>query len=432
MSLYSALFSGVTGLTAESAAMASVADNITNINTVGYKAVDSQFSTLVGGVGEAGRSYQAGGVTSVSKTLISKQGLLGTSASPTDLGIAGTGFFITRDSNTPDAAVTLTRAGSFSPDKEGFLRNSAGLYLQGWRLDANGEYENSGTVEAMEPVRISDLTGTTTPTTKIQMQANFQNTTTAFVGTYVVGDMARGGEHHFQRSIDVYDQQGSPHRVMLSVLKTGPNTWQGELYAQPKTDVTQTDGLLASGVIKFNGDGSLNLTDSGTGMFGSITPAWTNGAGSKPIDLQFGSNGLVDGFTQTGSTDGVGLQSIDGGVTGNATISVSETGVVSALFDDGTLRKVFQLPMATVSNPDGLTRTNGNGFIPSDQSGSYSIGTPGTANAGKIKSFALEASTADLATEFTNMIRFQRAYSAASKIITTVDDMLQEVSNLKR
>jgi flagellar hook protein FlgE len=433
MSLYSALFAGVSGLSAESSAMAAVADNITNINTVGYKAVDTQFSTLVG-EGRVTSTYAAGGVSAAPRALVSKAGLLQASSSATDLGIEGPGFFVARAGAGKDSLMTLTRAGSFVQNKEGYLTNSSGLFLQGWRLDAQGKYTNTGNANALEPIRVSDLTGTAAATTKVQMRANFQSTTAAFAGTYAAGNMATGAvTPSFSRSVDVYDAQGGAHRLTVSVLKTAANEWKGEIYVEPKTDVTQVDGLLASGTIKFNPDGSLDKAASTPALFGSVTPAWTNAAGTEPIRLQFGSDDGLDGFTQFGTASSVITSGVDGGLLGNvSSIGVSDEGVVSAIFDDGTSRAVFQLPVATVPSPEGLTRITGNGYAVSDRSGAYAINAPGSLGAGKIKSFKLEASTADLAQEFTNMIRFQRAYSASSKIITTVDDMLQEVSNLKR
>jgi flagellar hook protein FlgE len=115
-----------------------------------------------------------------------------------------------------------------------------------------------------------------------------------------------------------------------------------------------------------------------------------------------------------------------------SSVSISDTGVVSAVFDDGTSRPIYQLPIATFQNPDGLTRISGNAYIVSQQSGNAAINEPGTVGGGTLSASMLEASNVDLAAEFSNMILFQRAYSASSKIITTVDDMLQEVSNLKR
>lgn len=433
MSLYTALFAGVSGLSAEASAMASVADNISNINTIGYKNVDSQFSTLVGD-GRVSSSYSAGGVTVAPRALISKQGQLGASTSATDMGINGQGFFVTRAGADASSPVALTRAGSFAPDKMGFLKNTAGLFLQGWRLDATGGYTNTGNVEALEPIRVSDLSGTAVATTKISMRANFQNTTPVKTGAYAAGDMAAGTTPaDFSNPIDVYDAQGGTHRLTLSVMKRGPNEWVGEIYAVPATDVASAGGLLSSGAIKFNPDGSLDKAGSDPAFFAPLTPAWTNGAASLPIALGFGDDKGVNGFSQFGGISSVDNKSIDGGQLGNiASISISDKGIVSAVFDNGSTRPVFQLPIATVPNPNGMTRVSGNAFEVSEQSGAFSINPPGASGAGKIEGFKLEASTADLAQEFTNMIRFQRAYSAASKIITTVDDMLQEVSNLKR
>jgi flagellar hook protein FlgE len=433
LSLYSALYAGVSGLGAQSSAMATVADNITNINTVGYKGISTEFRTLVTD-GRLRSSYSAGGVAAAPQAMISKQGLLQASANQTDLGIDGAGFFVVRTSDDTSSDVAFTRAGSFKPDLQGFLRNTSGFYLQGWRLDPSGNFVNTGNLNALEPVRLSELTGSAAATTKIQMRANLKSDQVPFAGAYAAGDMAAGTvTPHFQRSFDIYDSQGSAHRVTLSYLKTGPNTWQSEIFAEPATDVTAAGGLLASGTVAFNGDGSLNRTASSPALFGSLTPGWTNGASAQPITLALGSDGTLDGLTQFGGDSSLISSSVDGGLLGNiASIEVSKEGVVSAIFDDGTARAVFQLPVATFQNPDGLTRLSGNAFAVSSASGSVAINRPGALGAGTIASSTLEASNVDLAQEFTNMIRFQRAYSASSKIITTVDDMLQELSNLKR
>lgn len=432
MSLYSALYSGVSGLSAEAAAMAGVADNITNINTIGYKGVDTQFKTMVTD-GRARTTYTAGGVQAAPRSLISQQGLLQASTSGTDLAIDGDGLFVTRDGSSQNSAVSFTRAGSFTADKNGYLRNTGGFYLQGWKLDNAGNYTNTGDLSALEPVRLSDLTGTATPTSKLAARINLQSTTPTYTGTYNAGDMATGAvTPQLTKPFTVYDAQGSAHQLNISFVKRGANDWAGEIYAVPASDVTAPNGLVASGTVRFNGDGSLDLANSSPAMFGSLNIGWTNGAGSNPIKLQLGEDGGLSGLTQFGSESALISQSVDGGLQGAFTVQVSEGGRVSALFEDGTSRDVFQLPIATFPNPNGLTRLSGNAYTQSDLSGLAAINPANTGGAGKLSSNNLEASTVDLAGEFTNMIRFQRAYSASSKIITTVDDMLQEVSNLKR
>jgi flagellar hook protein FlgE len=185
--------------------------------------------------------------------------------------------------------------------------------------------------------------------------------------------------------------------------------------------------------VKFNADGSLDLANSDPALFGSINPAWTNGAGASPIKLSLGSDGGLDGLTQSSDKSALMNSSADGGLLGAVTdVRISDAGVVSAVFENGAMRAIYQLPLATFPNPDGLTAIQGNAYLVSDESGGAVINAAGSQGSGKIASRQLESSTADLAAEFTNMIRFQRAYSASSKIVTTVDQMLQELSEIKR
>ena len=432
MSLYSALYAGVSGLGAQSSAMATVADNITNINTVGYKGAEADFRSLVTD-GRLRSSYSAGGVAAAPRAMISKQGLLQASGSQTDLGIDGGGFFVTRQGAGADSGVAFTRAGAFRPDEQGYLRNTSGYYLQGWRLDASGGYTSTGGLSELEPVRLNGLTGTAAATTRLQVRANLQSTQEPFTGVYAAGDMASGAlEPHFSRTFEIFDAQGGGHQVTMGFVKTGPNQWVSEIYGDP-AEVTAASGLLSSGSVAFNPDGSLDLANSTPALFDTLNVTWTNQAGSSPISLNLGSQDGLDGLTQFGSPSALIASSSDGGMLNNlASVEVSKDGIVSAIFDDGTSRPVFQLPMATFANPDGLARLPGNAYSVSQQSGNVVIGRPGELGSGKISAGTLEASNVDLAQEFTNMIRFQRAYSASSKIITTVDDMLQEVSGLKR
>lgn len=432
MSLYSALSAGVSGLAAQSTKMAAISDNIANSNTVGYKATDVQFSTMVAGAGQP-RAYSAGGVAAAPQARISQQGLLQASSSTTDLAIDGAGFFVVRSSALPTSDTMFTRAGSFKPDAEGFYRNTAGLYLQGWKLDANGNYANTGSLGSLAPIRVSEMTGTAESTKRIQLRANLSSSQPVTTG-YSSGSMAQGlMSPDFARSVEVFDAQGGQHRLTFGFIKTAPNTWAAEIYAEPATDVTATDGLLASGNVVFNPDGTLNQTASASALFSPLSLTWTNGAASAPIEMNLGSDGTSTGLSQFGSQSALISSSVDGGLLGNvANVQIDRNGIVSAVFDDGTTRKVYQLPIATFSNPDGLLREQGNAFRASNDSGSVAINTAGNGGSGNIASGSLEASNVDLAGEFAEMIKTQRAYSASSKIVTTVDEMLQEASNLKR
>jgi flagellar hook protein FlgE len=438
MSLYSALYAGVSGLSAQSSAMATVADNITNVNTVGYKGTSAQFESLVNG-GSVSSTYSAGGVTATAKSLISKQGLLQASSSLTDIAIDGAGFFVVRSSADASGATAFTRAGSFTTDSSGYLRNTSGYYLMGWPLDTQGNYANTGAISSLEPIRPTALTGAAAPTTSIELRANLDSTSEA-VADYDAGDMSSGDvDPQFSRSVEIYDSQGTAHTLTFNFVKTGANQWAAEITGDP-TDISSVNGdpvgangMIASTTVSFNADGSLDLGTPATALFGSLQLEYNNGAAAMPISLDLGSNAGLDGLTQFGSTSALLSSTVDGGMLGTvASVKISDTGVVSAVFDDGTSRAIYQLPIATFQNPDGLTRIGGNAYIVSEDSGNFALNEPGTVGGGKISASMLEASNVDLASEFSNMILFQRAYSASSKIITTVDDMLQEVSNLKR
>lgn len=430
MSLYSALAAGASGLSAYATAMAATADNVTNVQSVGYKGTDTRFKTLVS-PGD-GRRYAAGGVEAMAQSLISKQGLLQASDSSTDMAIDGAGFFAVRPS-TLSPEVKLTRAGSFKVDAAGYLKNDAGFYLQGWRLDATGGFNSAGGLNSLTPVNVTDLNGTAEPTTFINMRANLSGRQTAFTGTYAAGNMASGAvAPHFMRAFDVYDAQGNTHRVTMGFLKTAANTWQAEVYAPPG-EVTQTGGVIASGTVKFNPDGSLDRAGSTAALFSPLTISYTNGAGSAPITLGLGKDDGIDGLTQFGSESGLLASQVNGAMlSAVVSVQVTKQGTVSAVFGNGTIRNLYQLPVVTVPNADGLKRDSGNTFTVTPESGNYAVNPAGLAGSGLISSGALEASNVDLGEQFTKMITIQRAYSASGKIIQTADEMLQELAQLKR
>lgn len=433
MSIYSAMMAGTSGLAAQSNALAAVSDNIANANTIGYKAADTRFLTMVAGATKTGSTtYTAGGVKSATTTLVSRQGLFQTSQSGTDLAINGAGFFVVRE-QADASSVLYTRAGSFTPDASGFLRNTAGLYLQGWKLDANGVAANGTTVNDLEPVSLSDLNGTAEPTSTISLRANLNASTALTTAPYAAGNMATSSTTpQFEKAFDIYDAQGSAHRVTLGLIKTGANEWQAEVFAADGA-VTAPNGLIASGTVRFKPDGSLDRANSSPALFAPINLTWTNAAGAPPLTLNLGDDGAINGLTQFGSASALISATANGGVLGNvASVSVADDGIVNAVFDNGAIRKVFQLPIATVENPDGLARAQGNAFSVTPESGGVAINVPGAGGAGRIAASSLEASTVDIADQFAKMIVIQRAYGAASKIITTADEMLQELNQLKR
>ncbi len=448
MSIYGALYSGVSGLTANSNAMGMIADNITNLNTVGYKGTDAQFVSLVTS-SDGSSNYAPGGVRSSPRSLIEKSGLLQSSNSATDLSIEGSGFFIVKNATSggsPDGEIEFTRSGSFTPDAEGYLHNAAGLYLQGYKMAPDGSIPtNLGDLTKLETINTSGLTGTAEATTKVTLRANLQSTqaVSAQEATYSAAtsanNMASGAvTPDFTRDVQVYDAQGGSKTLTMSFLKSStPNQWHVEVYANPASSVTTSganvDGQVATGTLAFNQDGTLDLTGTSPALQGAMNIAWTGGVSPSTINLNLGTDGGADGLTQFASDSALISSSVDGAVFGNVTgVSIGEDGVVTALFDNGLSKSVYVLPVATFQNADGLSRRNGNAYAVSDQSGAFTIQIPGTGGAGKIAPSTLESSNIDLATEFTKLITTQRAYSASGKIITTADEMLSELNNVKR
>jgi len=447
MSLYASLFSGVSGLSANSSAMGMISDNIVNINTTGYKETRARFSTLVT-ESRSSTSYSPGGVQALPQSLISRQGLLQSSTSATDLGIDGAGFFVVSKAaaaGQSNSSISFTRAGSFTPDDTGFLNNAAGLYLMGFPLDSAGNVPINQEVSALQPINVSGLTGTAESTTQVTLRANLQSTQTinAAIGTYdptVAGtSMAGGGlSPDFQRNVQVFDAQGGTHTITIAAIKSAtPNEWHVELFAVPATDVNAVgplhSGQIATGTLAFNTDGTIDVAASTAGLFSAQTIDWTNGASDSSMTFDFGTDGESDGFTQFDSISTLISSSVDGAVFGNVTgVSISEEGVVTALFDNGLTRAVAKVPLATFQNPDGLNREQGNSYTRSDNSGIFTLQLAGTGGAGFVAPSTLEASTVDLANEFTQLITTQRAFSASTKIITTADEMLDELNRIKR
>ncbi len=438
MSIYTALRAGVSGLTANSSALAVISDNIANVNTVGYKRSGVDFSALVNAQNSA-TTYNAGGVLPLTRQQISLQGSLEQSRSTTDLAISGEGFFIVSTNNqqlSNGGSVLFTRAGSFTIDAQGYMVNAQGLFLQGWPVNSDGSVVSSPTsLSAIEPVNISGVGGLAEPTQNIGINANLTSGQTSYAGAqgvYDPGDMATGTiTPHFESSLEVYDSLGEPRSLAFGFLKTGPNTWQVEAYARPNTNITgggANGGLLASGTLTFNTDGTVASVTGTIGSAFTIPWATSTGAAAQPVTLD-----LATGMTQFANSYGVTSVTADGVPPGDLVGLVLEgDGMLTAQFSNGRARALYQIPLATFLNPNGLKADQGGAFRTTLESGLYNINASNAGGAGRIVSGALEASNVDLAAEFTNLITTQRAYSASSRIITTADEMLEELLRIKR
>jgi flagellar hook protein FlgE len=467
MSINSAMLAGVSGLVANSSALAAISDNIANVNTVGYKRSQANFQTLVSGNNRSS-SYTAGGVTAQTRQYISQQGLPQATTNSTDLAIAGQGFFVVAEKpeNLLDSdARSFTRAGSFQPDSLGYLKNEAGLYLQGWLVDDAGAIATDPSdLSRLSSINVSNVGGAAEPTTRVALSANLMSSqaVSAELATYDAAtnsmamydaDTGAGVKPDFSIQVPISDSKGGKRTVQIDYLKSDvPNQWYAEIRAVPADDVVTGTGLsngqIRSGIVAFTADGRLDTAnttlldaDNPVLTFGASAdgaPAadgvnWAAGLGVDSQEIRIDLTGGAGGLTQYDSQSVVQAVNTNGTAFGNLTnIEINEDGLVTAVFDNGISRQIAQVAVATFTNPDGLKAINGNTYRVTQDSGGYSLKAAGTGGAGAIAPSTLESSTVDLSSEFTGLIITQRAYSASSKIITTADQMLEELLSIKR
>jgi flagellar hook protein FlgE len=472
MSINSALLAGVSGLVANSSALAAISDNIANVNTAAYKRNQVNFTNLVTSQAVAGR-YSAGGVQGITRQYVSQQGLIQSSSSSTDLAISGDGFFIGTEKGanvTPSDSRLFTRAGSFNVDSEGYLINDAGLYLQGWPAQTNGTFNiNPSDLNKLASINVKNLGAAVQATTDVALSANLNKTqalsaaagspgppivaatyngaTAASMADYSNNPVG-GTKPDFTVEMNVIDSAGGNHKFAVAFLKSSanPNEWNAEIYAIPAADVTVAvgtpPGQVARGLVKFTQTGAIDLANSTLfGAAGAVptiplaasgaagTPRWANAQGIAASSVKFDLANL----TQYAAPSTVNSVNSNGASVGNVVgVSVSEDGIVSAVFDNSQIRKIAKIAVATFPNANGLKSTSGNAYMASLPAGQMVLKEAGLGGAGKVSPSSLESSTVDLSSEFTGLISTQKAYSASSKIITTADHMLDELINIIR
>jgi flagellar hook protein FlgE len=416
MSINSALLAGVSGLVANSSALAAISDNIANVNTVAYKRNQVNFANVVTAQAVKGR-YSAGGVQGVTRQFVSQQGLIQSSGSSTDLAISGDGFFIATNKGAGLTAAdqrVFTRQGSFSVDADGYLKNDAGLYLQGWPRQANGTYNvNPSQLNNLQSINVKNLGAAVTPTTQLGVSANIDKVN-ATPPTPI--------------DIDIIDAAGGRHTLRMTFTQTSVNNWNLAVATVPTaTDATFTPANPIP--VTFNTDGTINTVGGVAADAFTLNTVWdpTLGLPNQDIAVDFTK------LTQYDDTSTVNSIINNGAGVGNiVAIEVSEEGIVSAIYDNDQIRDVAKIGIATFPNSDGLAQASGNAYRATLIAGEMTIKEAGVGGAGRVSPSSLEASTVDLSAEFTGLIQTQKAYSASSKIITTADQMLEELINIKR
>ncbi len=416
------LFSAISGLRIHQTFMDVVGNNIANVNTTGYKGARVTFEDLLSQTvqGPNGPSAsqatvnpgQVGLGAQVSDIgMITANGNLQATQSPTDLAIQGDGFFVL--SNGQGGQV-YTRDGSFSQGANGALVSSSGLQVLGWKPDPT-----TGQINASGPlVPLAIPTGdpqvamaSTTLTLTGNLDARLDSTATTAASKQV------------QATVTVYDSLGTAHDVTLTFTKTdnASNSWSWA----PTTTETGAS-VSGGGTISFNGaTGAINQTN-GAPPTATLSLTLANGATSpQSLSLSLGSlTQLAATSSPTATTDGQGAGTL-------TQLSVDSTGEVTGIYSNGAKRLLGQVALATFVNNQGLLRQGDNGFSSTVASGNAQLGIPGSSGRGAISSGYLEMSNVDLSQEFSNMILAERGFQASSRVITVSDAMLQELVNLK-
>jgi len=422
MSLSGALSSAISALSAQSANIAMISDNIANSSTVGYKTTSASFESLVSN-SSSSKTYSSGGVNTLSTSNISTQGLLTTTTTATDMGIQGNGFFTVATSLT-SGSTEYTRNGAFTVNSSGYLTSASGAYLLGWRTDADGNVVGNASSDTLVPIDTSVAQTSGSATTETTVAANLP------------ADAATGAT--FTSSISLYDSLGTANSMQVTWTKTDTNTWNAT-FANPtlSSDSTSTTGTASGSIaITFNTDGSLASTNPSPATV-AIT-GWTNGAADSTVTMNLGTVGGTNGLTQYSSgetTPAVDLTSIesDGLAFGKlSSIAVGDNGNVNATYSNGKTIAIYKVPVATFTAQDQLTADADGLYKATAASGTAVLQASGTNGAGTIYGGELESSTTDTNTEFSSMISAQQAYSAASQVITAVNKMYDTLISAMR
>ena len=419
MSLSGMMRTGVSGMNAQANRLSSVADNIANSNTTGYKRSSTEFSSLV--IPSTGGNYASGAVTTTVRNAVSQQGDLRFTTSSNDLAINGNGFFIVQDA---DGQTFMTRAGAFTPDDEGRLVNAAGFQLMGYSYENGIPSANANGFGGLEAVNVTSSETTAAPSRLGTFSANLPANADIVPAADRPSQNAATAEFSAKSSLLAYDNLG--REVLLDVYstKTANNTWEVTIYNQadaaPNTSFPYTGPALATQTLSFDGTTGQLTTASAK----DITVAIPGGQ-SLVIDLAK--------MTQLGQDYTVGTAIIDGSAPNTLdTVEIADDGTVFAQFGDGSIKELYRIPLASVLSPDQLNVLPGNVFSESTLSGSVQVGFPGEGAYGAIVSGALESSNVDVAEELTAMIESQRSYTANSKVFQTGADLMDVLVNLKR
>ncbi|MCF3592675.1 flagellar hook protein FlgE [Rhodobacteraceae bacterium LMO-12] len=433
MTISSSLNAGVAGLSANATRLATISDNIANSATFGYKRSETDFHSMV--ISSTRGTYSAGGVRTTTQRLIDQRGALVATSNPTDLAVRGRGMLpVARASeihaNNGSPQMYLSTTGSFRTDDEGYLVTESGLVLMGWPALPDGSVPTfpRDTSDGLEPVKINVNQFSGEPTTHINLGVNLPATETEAGADGINSEL----------SIEYFDNLGTSENIAIEFAPTVPGTGSSNEWTMTITDTATPGTVIGEYILTFDdsqaaGGTLLSVATTSGGAYDPATGALIVNVAGGPMEIDIGLLGASNGMTQLSDSFAPVSISKDGYPVGNMTsVEVDPNGFVHAFFDTGITRTIYQIPLVDLPNPNGLVTLDSQTYLPSPDSGSFFLWDAGDGPTGDIVSFAREESTTDVAGELTDMIKTQRAYSSNAKVIQTVDEMLQETTNIKR
>ncbi len=435
MTISSSMNAGVAGLNANANKLATIADNIANSQTYGYKRAQADFYAVVVH-GDSSTSYSAGGVRSTNMRLIDERGPLIATSNPTDLAVDGRGFMAVTTIGALSSAtsegfpISLVTTGSFRPDENGVLVTASGQVLMGWPADPDG---NVGTyprdsASGLEPVVINSNQYVSNPTTEMTLGINLPATAT---------QAAADGEP-FELTVEYFGNLGTSETLTYTFTPTVPATGISSTWTMTIVDGASDGAIVGEYTLTFDDSqtegGRLASVDtiSGEGYVEETGSFQVNVAGGQ-IEVQIGMLGEPNGMTQLSDTfDPIAVSKDGSAVASLVTVEMDKNGFLRAIYDQGFTRVIYQIPVVDVPNPNGLAAGNNQSYEVSNRSGPFYLWDAGDGPTGSVVGYSREESATDVAGELTQLITTQRAYSSNAKVIQTVDEMLQEATNIKR
>ncbi|WP_458791982.1 flagellar hook protein FlgE [Yoonia sp. MH D7] len=433
MTISSSLNASVAGLAANATRLATISDNIANSQTYGYKRAETDFHSMVI---ENGRgSYSAGGVRTTVSRLIDQSGPLVDTNNPTDLAVRGRGMLPVTTAASVQATnggnpMLLTTTGSFRADDQGYLTSPGGLVLMGWPANADGKIPTfpRDSIDGLEPIRINANQFAGEATTQIGLAVNLPATAT---------EAGSNGDAEIL-SIEYFDNLGKPANLSVNFTPNVPGTGSSNQWTMVITDSASAGAIVGEYTLQFDdtrglGGTLLSVTAVSGGAYDPASGAIAVNVDGGPLEIEIGELGESTGLTQLSNAFAPVSITKNGTPVGSLMgVEIDPNGFVRASFDTGINRVLYQVPLIDVSNVIGLEALDQQSYRVTPDSGSFFMWDAGDGPTGDIVSFAREESATDVAGELTDLIQTQRAYSSNAKVIQTVDEMLQETTNIKR